>query len=214
MDAKLGPVIQQSFGSADAWHTTTNPKGTLIDSTWGATGGTAGTGVTGDVPAGWTIGRLSGASITAAATLRARVDGKGGKELLLEMGGTDAGAIRTYGTAAFLNTPSWVIDDGVYTECDIDFTPVSGLCSSYNFFRTTGGTEVVMIGLYNDGIVGWPKAFSGRLRTPIIVSDSTAITLQGWTVEEAFTATAEFDVVRRNYVAYKYDTTAAGALSW
>ena len=171
-----------------------------------------GTGVTGDVPAAWSIQRLSGADITAATTLRNRLDGKNGKELLLEVSSTATGQINAYGVATFADANAWASGVGIYTDCDVEFTPTSGDAYPHSYIRTTG-TLLQARGLSNGSLIGFAKAFSGRMRTPILVSDGLSASLQGWVIEFA-AAAAVFNVVRRNYVAYRYDKTAPGALTW
>lgn len=166
ISAVLRPVVTPAQSDDDV-------SPVLFSSAWGATGGTAGTGFTGTVPAGWTANRQSGSSGTATVALTNR------QLVITATGANDAALFRAYkGTGSFPSVAD-PAGTGVYMQADVDFTPTvaGGRCELW--FRDTGpGHQCNALG--GDNTAGIPKAFVGRLRTPVLLAPAGGINWQGW----------------------------------
>lgn len=214
----LAPGASNAFGGGDAWSTSDNPYGSQIDGSFGASGGTAGTGTSGTVPNGWTAGRLSGASSTAVITQQARADGKNGYEATIAMTGSDTASFRMYYGGSTLTNANFSAGDAFYVEGDVVFsgTGANQYANPDFELRLPSGTATAWAASNSGFTQGdMQGSYTFRLRTPLIVVPvgglSGTCTMWTWDgIKNAGSAT----VTRRNIALRKYNTSAPGAVTW
>ena len=218
---RITPPVILTAGAADAYATTSQTGNLLTSSHWGATGGTAGAGVTGDVPSTWSANRFEGTLSSAATNLRARVDSAPGNELVVAVTGTDAAAFRFYPASTSINASDangWADGDGLYGELSVDIL-AGGSCNHlpnpYIRFASASVQMWAMREVYTANPAG---AMTLTLRTPIAVRSGggfagTDNSAQGWLRVPAASGVIG-SVVLRNPAWRRYDKSAPGALSW
>lgn len=132
------------------------------------TGGVAGTGVSGDIPASWNVAR-AGSGITASVSVAASPDGFG-NEVVIAATATAAGSVYLYQDVSASN---WALGD--YFEgsarCIVD-AGATGLAGPYLYTQAafSGGSETSM-DLYQRGEIGPQGGYSlDLLSQPLLIS--------------------------------------------
>lgn len=214
----LGSPPEYFQGAGDAWHATENPYGSMLTAAYAASGGSAGVGVTGTVPAGCTANRLSGSASTAMVTQQPRADGRNGFETTISMAGvTDNATFRLYEGTSLIANANFSANDVIYFEQDIVFNGPgpNQFGNPDTNIRINGALTQVYSAINSAGASGdMQGVYEFRLRTPLILIPTAGITTTSlWSVDgirPGGTAT----VTRRPPVLRKYDRNATGAITW
>lgn len=216
----VGAAPRNAAGTGDLWSTTDNKFGSFYDSSWAATGGTAGTGISGGtVPAAWTANREAGASATAAAAVAARVDGKPGNEFSLDITSAESAQFRLYkDTNGTIANGTFSAADAIFAECSVTFAGAGTQFASPDvwFKFTAPSTTVYSVYATNSvstapGDVGL-AAYTVLLRTPIAVMPGTPTNFQSFMRCGLKTTPGKFTL--RDYHCRKYNKLAPGAITW
>ncbi len=154
----------------DLWDATYNPYGSLIPAagynSFEGTGGTAGTGASGTVPANYTVNRDVGSAITAVCSKVARTDGVPGSWFQVELANATASSspwerIRLFPQTNYqlLSTYGLAAGDLVELLAEVNIPASSGL-------------------VFLDAVISWATV-SGRFiqcNTDVIVGNNSALT--------------------------------------
>jgi lysophospholipase L1-like esterase len=174
-------VRHSNIGQADIFNSTSNIGGNLaLYSGLQGSASASGTGMSGTVPTGWTVGMQTGAA-TAACTVQARTDYlapgvlSNGRELQVAISGvTGNSQFRAYQTAMSVFVPA---NTPFYTEAEISVSANSGAWNgpALQAFFTINTPSPNAVAMDSDGAplpVG--ALFDVVLRTPIGMSSAAA----------------------------------------
>jgi lysophospholipase L1-like esterase len=214
----IGPAPRDAASDGDGWSATGNPFGNQLASAgFGVGGGTASAGVTGTVPAGWTVGMLSGATSTATSTRQARADASPGNEVVLAMTGNDLAEFRYYPGGSNLTLANFSAGDAVFAVSNVTFSGsgANQLGNPNLELRFDNGTVRTCWGAQNyQGVQGDIRgSYTFQLRTPLCVLPSGLSSVNFWTVDGIRNGGSA--TVSRSDIAYrKYNRSAPGAVVW
>lgn len=211
-------VVDYFAGTGDAFDATNNPNGSMLTLNYGAGGGTAGTGVSGTVPAGATSDRFTGSAATAVISRGARTAPRPGFATTLAMtGATDAAEFRVYQGDSFVTNTNFVAGEGYYFEQDVLFDGAGANQYGNPDFtiRLNTNTVQVFAALNVAGAQGDIRGtYEFRLRSPIFVAPAGGITsAQMWSVD-GIKPSGTATVTRAPPTLRRYDRTAPGAITW
>ena len=213
----VNPAPRQMAGGGDLYDSTNNPYGSVIDSSFAASGGTQGAG-TGTVPNGFTINRLSGSTSAMVSAQQARSDGSTGYEVAQVMTGLDATTFRMYSGGSSLT--DFAVGDAIYFESEATFNAGSAIYyGPDNFIRSTGGAiGWSMSAAQNPAGIGGSMpsgSYSVLLRTPIGISGPTQTSWNAWTQDAVNSGgSGTSSSTRRNLRIARYNRAGVGSVTF
>jgi lysophospholipase L1-like esterase len=215
----IGPQQRNAAGNGDGYEATDNPFGNLLASAaFAANGGTAGTGVSGTVPVGWTTNRLSGSTSTAVSARQARADGVPGFETTLSMTGSDTAQFRSYAGAGTITAGNFAAGDAVFAVSNVTFNGAGAnqLGNPDLELRWNIGSTVTCFAAQN--FVGAEGDIQGvytfQLRTPLCVIPAGGVSSANFWTLDGIKNSGSATVSRSDIQYRKYNRNAAGAVVW
>ncbi|MFA5875206.1 MAG: GDSL-type esterase/lipase family protein [Candidatus Margulisiibacteriota bacterium] len=219
------PAPYKFTGTTDLYNATENPNGTIVDSSWIANGGTAGTGVTagaGGIPSGWTSQRSGGAASTAVVNLQVRSDGDVGNEVLVTATGVEACDFITFPGSSALAGANFVFDTVAYRiRGEIEHNSVgaaANLGKPPTVFWRVGSPTITVGGMHNlDGLPALPGATPLKylVQSPIFIIPTGTNTTNNWHLDMSCKAGGVVTNTKFSNAFFgRYDRTYPNALQF
>ncbi|MFO1242389.1 MAG: GDSL-type esterase/lipase family protein [Rickettsiales bacterium] len=170
------PAATVCYSPSDTYDATNNPAGNLLtNGQLAGTGGTVGTGATGQAADNWSLSRTAGTAVTAAGSKVSRTDGLPGslQQIVVSCNGSGS----TDGTVTFTTTPSSITSNiatnnwyEALLEIDVSATTnsasmIEGIYLELWDTTATVGSRVRCLNNYT-GFKFPDAAWSGILKTP------------------------------------------------